>query len=186
MCAPPARAAADAVRGLTDLRAARALLAGVVQNRGCTRAQLEQELGAGPVRHSALLRSVLTEIADGARSAPEADLRDLVKSAGLPMPLFNPRLYLPSGKFIACPDAWWPEAGVAVEVDSKRWHLNPDDWERTMDRHDRLGQYSIVTLHFTPHKLRSDQASVTAMLNNAYISGIARPRLDVKAVPAAD
>jgi hypothetical protein len=186
VCAPPARAAADAVRGLTDLRAARALLAGVVQNRGCTRAQLEQELGAGPVRHSALLRSVLTEIADGVRSAPEADLRDLVKSAGLPMPLFNPRLYLPSGKFIACPDAWWPEAGVAVEVDSKRWHLNPDDWERTMDRHDRLGQYSIVTLHFTPHKLRSDQASVTAMLKNAYISGIARPRLDVKAVPAAD
>ena len=183
-CAPPARAAADAVRDLIDLRAARALLAGVVQEKGCTRAQLEQELDAGPVRHSALLRSVLAEVAEGVRSAPEAELRDLIRKAGLPMPLFNPRLYLPNGVFIACPDAWWPEAGVAVEVDSKRWHFSPDDWERTMDRHDRMGQYAIVTLHFTPHKLRGEQALVIARLKNAYTSGIARPRLDIKATPA--
>lgn len=184
-CAPPARAAADAVRGLTDLRAARALLANVVQNRGCAPWQLEQELSAGPVQFSALLRSVLDEVADGARSAPEAELRDLVKKAGLPMPLFNPRLYLPGGAFIACPDAWWPEAGVAIEIDSKRWHLSPEDWERTMDRHVQLSQYSIVTLHFTPHKLRTDQAFVIAKLRNAYQSGVARPRLDIKTLPAA-
>ena len=131
-----------------------------------------------------LLRSVLAEVAEGVRSAPEAELRDLIRKAGLPMPLFNPRLYLPNGVFIACPDAWWPEAGVAVEVDSKRWHFSPDDWERTMDRHDRMGQYAIVTLHFTPHKLRGEQALVIARLKNAYISGIARPRLDIKATPA--
>lgn len=174
------------MRGLTDLRAARALLAGVVQNRGCAPRQLKQELDAGPVQYSALLRSVLAEVADGVRSAPEAELRDLIKRAGLPMPLFNPRLYLANGTFIACPDAWWPEAGVAVEIDSKRYHLSPDDWERTMDRHDQLSQYSIVTLHFTPHKLRSDQASVISVLKNAYKSGIARPRLGIRALPAAD
>jgi hypothetical protein len=184
VCAPPARAAADAVRGLADLRAARALLAGVIQNRGCAPGQLAEELGAGPVQYSGLLRSVLAEITDGARSAPEAELRDLIKKAGLPMPLFNPRLYLPNGTFIACPDAWWPEAGVAVEVDSKRWHMSPDDWEHTMDRHDQLGQYSIVTLHFTPHKLRSDQAFVMAKLKNAYMSGIARPHLNIRSLPA--
>ncbi|MGH3248174.1 MAG: hypothetical protein ACRDOI_18520 [Trebonia sp.] len=124
--APPARAAADAVRALTDLRAARAVLAGVVQSRGCTTWQLAEELKAGPVQYSALLRSVLAEVADGVRSAPEAELRDLIKKAGLPMPLFNPSLYLPNGTFIACPDAWWPEAGVAIEIDSKRWHLSPE------------------------------------------------------------
>jgi hypothetical protein len=185
VCAPPARAAADAVRGLTDLRAARALLAHVVQNRGCAPWQLKQELDAGPIQYSALLRSVLAEIADGVRSAPEADLRDLIKKASLPMPLFNPRLYLPTGAFIACPDAWWPAAGVAVEIDSKLWHFSPDDWERTMDRHDQLSQYSIVTLHFTPHRLRNDQGFVIAALKNAYKSGIARPRLDIKTLPAA-
>lgn len=185
ICAPPARAAADAVRGLTDLRAARALLAGIVQERGCAVWQLREELSAGPVQYSGLLRSVLAEVADGVRSAPEAELRDLILKVGLPMPLFNPRLYLPDGTFIACPDAWWPEAGVAIEIDSKRWHLNPDDWERTMDRHDQLSQYSIVTLHFTPHKIRSDQAFVTARLKNAYKSGIARPRLNITTYPAA-
>src|SRR5262249_13591386 len=153
--------------------------------RGCAPWQLQQELNAGPVQHSALLRAVLAEVGDGVRSAPEAELRDLVKKAGLPMPLFNPRLYLPDGTFIACPDAWWPEAGVAVEIDSKRWHLSPDDWERTMDRHDQLSQYSIVTLHFTPHKLRADQAFVIAKLKNAYKSGISRPRLAIKAVSVA-
>ena len=184
VCAPPARAVADAMRGLTDVREARALLAGVVQNRGCAPWQLEQELSAGPVQYSALLRSVLAEVADGVRSAPEAELRELIKRAGLPMPLFNPSLYLPDGTFIACPDAWWPEAGVVVEIDSKRWHFSPDDWERTMDRHDQLSQYSIVTLHFTPHKLRTDQAFVIAKLKNAYKSGIARPRLTIKTVAA--
>ncbi len=185
VCAPPARAAADAVRGLTNLQAARALLAGVVQDRGCAPWQLEQELRAGPVQYSALLRSVLAEVADGVRSAPEAELRDLIKKAGLPMPLFNPRLCLPGGAFIACPDAWWPEAGVAIEIDSRRWHFSPDDWERTMDRHDQLSQYSIVTLHFTPHKLRAEKASVIATLRNAYKSGISRPPLAIKTVPAS-
>lgn len=183
-CTPPARAAADAVRELTDLRAARALLAGVVQNRGCASWQLQEELDAGPVQRSRLLRSVLAEVADGVWSAPEAELRVLIKKSGLPMPLFNPKLFLADGTFIACPDAWWPEAGIAVEIDSKRWHLSPDDWEHTMDRHDKLGQYSIVTLHFTPHKLRTDQAAVLVMLKNAYKSGVARPRLAIKAIPA--
>lgn len=184
VCAPPARAAADAVRVLGDLRAARALLAGVIQDRGCTPGQLEQELRTGPVQYSALLRTVLAEVSDGVRSAPEAELRDLIKQTGLPTPLFNPSLYLPDGTFIACPDAWWPEAGVAAEIDSKRWHLRPDDWEHTMDRHARLGQYAIVTLHFTPHKLRSDKAFVITTLRNAYKSGISRPRLAIKTVPA--
>jgi hypothetical protein len=45
----------------------------------------------------ALLRMVIAEATDGVRSAPEAELRDLVIKARMPLPLFNPRLYLPSG-----------------------------------------------------------------------------------------
>lgn len=54
-----------------------------------------------------------------------------------------------------------------------------------MDRHDQLSQYSIVTLHFTPHKLRSDQAFVLTKMKNAYKSGIARPRLRITTLVAA-
>jgi hypothetical protein len=180
----PARAAADAARWLTDLREVRALVAGAVQNRRCTIEELAEELRAGGRRDSGLLRTVLAEVADGVRSAPEAELRILIRKAGLPMPMFNPSLYLLDGTFVAKPDAWWPEAGVAIEIDSKRWHINPDDWEHTMDRHSELGEHSIVTLHFTPHKLRSDPVFVMRKMANAYKSGSARPRLPIKAVPA--
>lgn len=180
----PARAAADAARWLTDLRDVRALVAGAVQNKGCTVGELDAELRAGGLRDSGLLRTVLAEVADGVRSGPEAELRVLIRKAGLPAPMFNPSLYLLDGTFIARPDAWWPEAGVAIEVDSRRWHMDPDRWEHTMDRHTEMGQHSIVTLHFTPHKLRTDPAFVMAKMTGAYNSGITRPRLPIRAVTA--
>jgi hypothetical protein len=181
----PARAAADAALWLSDLREARAVISGAVQSRSCWAREIAAELDAGPTRDSALLRKVLAEVGEGVRSAPEAELRDLIKKARLPMPMFNPRLYLANGTFLGCPDAWWPEAGLAVEIDSRRWHMNPEDWERTMDRHARLGEHAIVTLHFTPHKLRAEQALVMTKVRNAYKAGTARPRLPITALSAS-
>ena len=181
----PARAVADTVRWLGDLREVRALVGDAVQNRHCTVAQLSDELQVGGTPNGALLRKVIAEATAGIRSAPEAELRDLIIKSSLPMPLFNPRLYLPNKKFIACPDAWWPDAGVAIEVDSKQWHLAPNDWERTMTRHSDLGQYGIVTLHVTPHQLRTDPARFMQKVANAYKAGISRPRLDLLTIPAA-
>jgi hypothetical protein len=167
----PARAVADIARSLTELREVRALVGHAVQNRHCAIGQLAGELRQGGMRQSALLRTVIAEATAGVRSAHESELRDLIIKAGLPMPLFNARLYLPNGKFLACPDAWWPEAGVAIEIDSRQWHLGPADWERTMNRHSDLGQYGIVTLHLTPHQLRNDPKAVTRKLANAYKTG---------------
>jgi hypothetical protein len=181
----PARAAADAALWLSDLREARAVISGAVQSRSCWASEIAAELDAGPTRDSALLRKVLAEVGEGVRSAPEADLRDLIKKARIPVPMFNPRLYLPNGTFLGCPDAWWPEAGLAVEVDSRRWHMNPADWEHTMDRHARFGEHGIVTLHFAPHKLRGEQALVITKIRNAYKAGTARPRLPITALSAS-
>ena len=183
--AVPARAAADAALWLTDLREARAVIAGAVQSRSCWAGEIAAELDAGPTRDSALLRKVLAEVSEGIRSAPEAELRDLIKKARIPLPMFNPRLYLANGTFLGCPDAWWPEAGLAIEIDSRRWHMNPEDWEHTMDRHARLGEHAIVTLHFTPHKLRAEQALVITKLRNAYKAGTARPRLPITTFSAS-
>jgi len=183
--ASPARAVADTARWLNDLREVRALVGDAVQNRHCTVAQLSDELRVGGTPNGALLRKAISEAAAGIRSAPEAELRDLIVKAALPMPLFNPRLYLPNRKFIACPDAWWPDAGVAIEVDSRRWHLAPDDWERTMTRHSNLGQYGIVTLHATPHQLRTDPAPFMRKAANAYKVGASRPRLNILTIPSA-
>jgi hypothetical protein len=84
--APVARSVADAVRGWTDQRAIRAVVAEAVQRGRCPIQELAAELAAGPKRGSGGLRVALAEVADGVRSVAEADLRSLIKSARLPTP----------------------------------------------------------------------------------------------------
>ena len=116
--APAARAVADAARGQAVLSEVRAVVASAVQQRRCTIQELGTELTDGAIRDSARLRAVLLEVMAGVRSAPEAEFRDLIRTSGLPLPLFNPQLFL-NGEFLATPDAWWPDAGVIAEVDSR-------------------------------------------------------------------
>ena len=99
------------------------------------------------------------------RSTAEADLRTLIIQARLPTPLYNPDLYV-GGKFLARPDAWWPEAGVAVEVDSMAWHLLPADYERTQVRHDRMVAQGIRVLHFAPRHLRVAKRDVAQQIRS--------------------
>jgi very-short-patch-repair endonuclease len=125
----------------------------------------------------------LAEVAGGIRSATEGDLRDLIIGAGLPMPMFNARLYV-GQKLIAVADAWWPQARVAVEVDSREWHLAPEDWERTL-RHDRaMGALGIVVLHLTPGQIRDEPARVAADISSAIGNGRAGGPV-IRAVPTA-
>jgi very-short-patch-repair endonuclease len=145
---------------------------------------LVDELRLGETRGSARLWQVLAEVADGVRSVAEAEFRDLVKRARLPMPMFNARLLRADGSFLAVADAWWADAGVVVEIDSREWHLRPADWERTMSRHDELISQGILVLHFSSRQIRSDPATVAAKIADALTSGRARPPLAIAARPA--
>ncbi len=156
----PARAVADAVHAMTSLRDVRAVVADAVQRDTCAIKTLATELGQGSAKGSALFREALADVADGIRSAAEGDLRDLLARSGLPMPLFNPWLYDEHGNFVARPDAWWPELGIAVEVDSKQWHTSPEDHAKTLARGRRMARYQIVVLRFTPRQIRSQPAEV--------------------------
>jgi hypothetical protein len=168
--ADPARAVADAARQLPDLADVRAVVSAGVQRGKVEISQLTQVLDAGPMRGSARLRIALAEVADGVRSVAEADLRSLVKKAGLPTPLYNPRLYL-DGRFLACPDVWWPDAGVAVEVDSRAYHLSAADWEKTMARHNRMVAAGILLLHFPPTQIRKDGRAVIHKVRSTLATG---------------
>ena len=181
----PPRAFADAARSFSDIREVRALIAAAVQRHDCPLAALARELRQGSMRHSAMLRRVLAEVADGVRSVVEGEFRDLIRQAKLPEPMFNARLLSASGAFVASPDAWWPRAGVAAEVDSREWHLSPADWERTMKRHAYMSSHGIIVLHFTPRQIRTDQARVTATIRETLAAGAARPELRLIARPAA-
>jgi hypothetical protein len=180
--APAARAVADAARGLTNVSDARAVVASAVQQGRCTIKELGAELADGPIRDSARLRAVLLEVMAGVRSVPEAEFRDLVRGSGVPLPLFNARLFL-DGKLLAVPDAWWPAAGVVAEVDSVEWHLSPDDWEKTMRRHDRMAAAGLIVLHFSPRQLRAEPQRVLRDIGDALRAG--RPVDGIATQPAA-
>jgi hypothetical protein len=183
--AMPARAVADAARLLTSLREVRTLVATAVQAGRCPIGLLGDELAQGSTHGSALLRQVLAEVADGIRSCTEADFRQLIKRARLPRPVFNARLHDVAGALIAVPDAWWPDAGVAAEVDSREWHLAPEDWQNTMARHDRMIAHGILVLHFSPRQIRTQASQVAATIEAALIVGRARPRLPIRTRAAA-
>jgi hypothetical protein len=157
----------------------------VVQRSRCTPADLREELEAGSGRGSALPRDVLREVADGVRSAAEADARQLLLQTPLPPPLWNARLYDRRGRFIAMPDAWFDEVGMAWEIDSKEWHLSPEDHERTLDRRSAMTMENVVVMHTRPSKLHHRAAEVREELLRHYANACLRRRPPVLAVPGA-
>jgi hypothetical protein len=179
----PPRAVADAARWLTDIGEVRAMVAGAVQRGLCPIERLVEELQEGPKQGSALLRRALAEVADGVHSAAEGQLHTLIKRAGLPMPMFNPRLFV-GRDFLAAPDCWWPDAGVAAEVDSREWHLSPRDWENTLARQARMAAAGIIVLHFPPSRIYTERKEVIAEIRGALAAGRGRPLPQVRTLPA--
>lgn len=180
------RAVADTARFLTRFDDVRAVVCEGVQRRACTVAELAAELEAGPSAGSALLRAALAEVADGIRSVAEADFRALVMCSDLSRPVFNAQLFDADGTFIAMIDAWWQEAGVGAEIDSRAYHLSAADQDRTTDRHDRLTAHGILVLHFSPRRVKGDAAGVLREIRQAVEKGLQRPPLPVKGLPLDD
>jgi hypothetical protein len=180
----PARALADAARSMKNVRDVRALIAQAVQQQRCSIEMLSIELEQGPTQGSAFLRVALEEVRAGVRSVPEGDLRVLLRRGGLPMPMFNARLY-DGDVLVAVADCWWPDAGVAAEVDSREYHYSAEDWQHTMRRHDRLVARGVLVLHFTPARIRAEPQAVAAEIRSALIVGRRRPRLPLRSLPPA-
>jgi len=178
------RAVADAARPMTSLGDVRAVVAEAVQNGRCELAALAAELEQGPVAGSRFFRLALRECAAGSRSAAEGELMTLIGRSALPEPMYNAELYTADGTFLGIADAWWQRAGVAAEVDSRRYHLSPADYERTMMRHNRMAAHGINVLHFLPDTVKSDPATVIRSLRGAISAGSARPPLRIVAKPS--
>ena len=179
-----ARAVADAARELGSFREVRAVTADAVQPRRCRLDELTEELAHAPIRRSAWLRRALAEVAAGVRSVAEGDLRTLIEAAWLPAPMFNARLYI-GRTLLAVADTWWPDTGVVVEVDSREWHLSPEDWQRTLRRHTAMSKHGIIVVHVTPQQIRTEAGQVAADIRTALQSGRARPALGIRALAAS-
>ena len=182
--AAAARAVVDGVRRLTEVDDVRAVLAEAVQRGRTTPQLLGEELDAGPSAGSALPRAVLLEVRDGIRSAAEGWARDLVRASTMPAPVWNPALHGAQG-FLARPDAYWPELGVAWQIDSREWHLDPASWERTLWRRTLLESAGVVVVSTVPQWLRRHRRVVLAELEAAHGRATHLPAPDVRLVALA-
>ncbi len=176
---PLPRAVVDAVRVGGPGTAVPGLLHEVVQTRRVTPRRLTAELRAAKLSGQADVAGVLREIAAGVRSPAEGLARGVVLAAGLPAPLWNPRLTL-DGEFLAVPDAYWQREGVLLEVDSREHHWAVTAWEGTMARHNRLAALGFQVLHVSPRQLREQPDEVVAALRTALATGPHGPAARVR------
>ncbi|WP_406198353.1 hypothetical protein OH807_14175 [Kitasatospora sp. NBC_01560] len=133
--------------------------------------ELLDQLLAGPaVPRLPHVAQVVEDLAAGVRSVVEGEARGLVLGAGLPEPLWNPVLLL-DGRFLAVPDAYWPQACVALEIDPRAWHLRPADHERSLTRANRFTAAGLPVVRTTPVQLRRDPAPVLGELAALLATG---------------
>ncbi|MGH3467174.1 MAG: type IV toxin-antitoxin system AbiEi family antitoxin [Thermocrispum sp.] len=173
------RAVLDAVRRMSKRDQVEALIAEAVQRGWTTPRRLREELEAGSDRGSALPRSCLGAIDEGARSTAEARGVALAKRSGLPPMRWNVRLRTPAGLILPSPDGWVDEVCMAWEIDSYEHHLSPADYRRTLERHNIMTAHGIVVVRTLPSQLITRPEVVIGQLRDSYRRAAERPRPDI-------
>ncbi|MFE3607915.1 hypothetical protein [Streptomyces goshikiensis] len=171
----PVRAAADFAARAEDPGLVRSVLAGVVQSGWCHPQDLHAELRGSRLLARPAIRSAAAELLAGVRSVAEALARDTLEATDLPTPLWNARLYTPAGAFLATPDAYWPDEGVALEIDSAEYHHTRDAWHATLRRRLRLESHGILVISATPSMIRDTPTEVLAALRTLLTLATSRP-----------
>jgi very-short-patch-repair endonuclease len=108
------------------------------------------------------LRGAVADAGRGMRSVGEADLRRVVRSAGLPEPEWNAEVVTPAGRFFV--DALWRGRGVAAEADGSSFHVSAQDWEADLVRQNALHGVGLVLLRFPVRRLRAEPGACGAEL----------------------
>ncbi|MQY15102.1 hypothetical protein SRB5_52800 [Streptomyces sp. RB5] len=155
--APVPRALADAVAQLTDAAVVGRLLTEAVRGGHCEAAGVVREL----TRQRLLTRpyvadAVDTLIAEG-RGRAEDRLYRMVAEYALPDPLWFVELRLPGGPRLGGVDAYWPDHGVAVELDCRaagQDTYEAERWAEQVRRRESLEQLGIAVVQLTPRELR--------------------------------
>ncbi|MEE6268086.1 MULTISPECIES: hypothetical protein [Streptomyces] len=174
--APVPRALADAVAGLTDGTLVRRLLTEAVRGGHCEAASVVRELSrARLLTRPHVVDAVDALMAEG-RALAEQRLYGLVHAYGLPDPLWNVDLRLPGGPFLGGVDAYWPEYGVAVEIDARTPRPSdhdPADAERDEHR-EHLERLGITLVRCRPRTLREAPEQQATVVRTALMAAADR------------
>ncbi|MFD7491636.1 hypothetical protein ACFV8T_04350 [Streptomyces sp. NPDC059832] len=185
--APVERALADAVAGLGDPLAVRGLLIEAVRGGHCEPAAVVSELSrAKLLGRPQVVQAVDSFLAEG-RALAEARLYDMVRTYGLPEPLWNVDLRLPGGPCLGGVDAYWPEQAVAVELDIRAPRRGgPDDgrcreerehgaeWSGCTAEREHLERLGVTVVRLAPRKLRDASEQQAVVVRTALMAAADR------------
>lgn len=125
---------------------------------------LEQEWTRGR-RGVRILRNLLVERTQGRAptdSGLELMMRRLIDRAGLPAPVHQLPVQLPSELIHV--DLAYPQAMLAIEVDSYMWHMDREAFERDRKRDNELRALGWTVFRFTWSMIRFDGAAVVDLI----------------------
>ncbi|WP_310727599.1 hypothetical protein [Streptomyces sp. N2A] len=169
--APVARALADAVAGLTDASAVRRLLTEAVRGGHCEAPVVVRELSrARLLTRPHVVDAVDTLLAEG-RAQAEEWLYAMVRDHDLPDPLWNVDLRLPGGPLLGGVDAFWPEHGVALEIDTRVPRPEEDPLHSAFDhKREHLERLGITVVRCLPGTLREAPAQQATVVRTALMA----------------
>ncbi|OKK07845.1 hypothetical protein AMK26_01910 [Streptomyces sp. CB03234] len=169
--APVARALADAVAQIGDAPTVRRLLTEAVRGGHCEPAAVVRELN----RLRLLTRPHVVDAVDSllaeGRALAEDRLYEMVRTQGLPEPLWNVDLRLPGGPHLGGVDAYWPDHAVAVELDTRAPRQDDDTlWTEYTAKREHLERLGITVVHITPRKLRDALEQQAVVVRTALMA----------------
>ncbi|MGW4380311.1 hypothetical protein [Kitasatospora sp. NPDC004531] len=195
-CAPVARAVADAVREWAEqgafepggpgaqgehgayeaCRVGPGLLRAVLREAlervgGCGVSELLAELTDAGLLAEPPVRAAVDELLAAQRESALSSLLELAVEQGLPLPLPGPELRMRGGTYIAVPDLFWPEAAVAVEVDSEVRCVSEGEaaWVRAGQH--RMEYLGVRVVYVGSARLAAERDAVGDELAEAYRLG---------------
>lgn len=177
--APVARALADAVAGLTDAAAVRLLLTEAVRDGHCEPASVVRELSQARLLSRPHVVDAVDSLLAAGRALAEDRLYEMVRTYGLPEPVWNVGLRLPGGPHLGGVDAYWPDHAVAVELDTRapRHGGTPREdveWSESARKREHLERLGVTVVHLTPRKLRDSMELQSTVVRTALLAAADR------------
>ncbi|MEU7945239.1 DUF559 domain-containing protein [Micromonospora taraxaci] len=164
----PASAAWETAVWLEPLRAV-GIVDSLLATGLTTRAELAAVATANADRPGGRRARWIFDLADpGAQSPPESQLRVRLVLGGLPRPVTQHPIRLPTG-LVLHPDLAWPDFRVAVEYDG-RWHADPEQLHRDRRRLNLLVGAGWLVLHVTSRRLQKEFPAVLSEIRSALIT----------------
>lgn len=93
---------------------------------------------------------------------------DLLVDSGLERPAMEHRVHGSNGALIAQVDLAYPDCRVAIELDSRRWHLNRESFDKDPQRRNRLTVAGWTVLNFTWSHYVGDPRGLCSTVKEAY------------------